>query len=106
MTQTVENVILDTGAVQSLIDMDAVEDIDIRAAGEDIFVTMSGIGGEEAALRKRIDYIQFDTYVIENGYMDFAYLSAHPGVNGLLGSDILLSGRFAIDLDKMIVYRQ
>lgn len=106
ITLTVDNVILDTGAAQSLIDMTAVEAMDIGAEGDDIFVFLSGIGGEEPALRKRIDRMEFDTYVIEGGHMDFAYLEAHPGINGLLGADILLQGQFFIDLEQMLVYRR
>jgi hypothetical protein len=86
--------------------MTAVEEMDIGAEGEDIFVFLSGIGGEEPALRKRIDCMEFDTYTIEGGHMDFAYLEAHPGINGLLGADILLQGQFVIDLEQMLVYRR
>ncbi|GMA66117.1 retropepsin-like aspartic protease [Alicyclobacillus fastidiosus] len=106
ITQLVDDVILDTGAAQSLIDMTAVEPMDIAAEGQDDFVFMSGIGGQEVALRKRIDFVQFGDYVIENAHVDFAYLDTHPGINGLLGADILLSGRFIIDLDEMALYQR
>ena len=37
-------------------------------------------------------------------YLDFGNPDAHPGVNGLLGADILTAGIYVIDLDQMIVY--
>jgi len=54
-THTINRVVLDTGAAQSLIDRDAVEPLLLKPALSDEIVTMMGIGGSESALRKRID---------------------------------------------------
>jgi hypothetical protein len=97
--------VLDTGAAQSIIDMSVIRSMDISSRNEDEFVFMSGIGGRESVLRKRIDHIQFDSYHMESAHLDFAYLDAHPGIDGLLGSDILVSGTFVIDLNKMEVHQ-
>lgn len=104
--ETIRDLVLDTGAAQSIIDLSAVRKLDMSSTREDEFVFMAGIGGRESALRKRIDHLQFDSYHMENTHLDFAYLDAHPGINGLLGSDILMGGRFVIDLDRMEVYRR
>ena len=56
--------------------------------------------------RKQIDSLQFDSYRIERPHVDFGNLEAHPGVNGLLGSDILVPGRFVIDMDAMEIYKR
>ncbi|KPV42552.1 retropepsin-like aspartic protease [Alicyclobacillus ferrooxydans] len=106
VNETIRDLVLDTGAAQSIIDMSAIQSMDVSSRNEDEFVFMSGIGGRESALRKRIDHIQFDSYHMENAHLDFAYLDAHPGINGLLGSDILVSGRFVIDLNKMEVRQE
>lgn len=37
-------------------------------------------------------------------HLDFGYLNGHAGINGLVGLDILESGRFVIDLDAMELY--
>jgi len=103
--ETIRDLVLDTGAAQSIIDLSAIRKLDMSSNREDEFVFMAGIGGRESALRKRIDHLQFDSYHMEHPHLDFAYLDAHPGINGLLGSDILVSGRFVIDLDHMAVYR-
>lgn len=104
--ETISNLVLDTGAAQSILDMSAIRILDVSSKDEDEFVFMSGIGGRDSALRKRIDSIQFDSYHAANAYLDFAYLDAHPGINGLLGADILVSGRFVIKLDAMEVHQQ
>jgi len=103
-TQTVHNVILDTGAAQSLIAREAVEHLNIQTEDNDIIVPMLGIGGRDYALRKQIDGLTFGQYHIQNPFVDFGNLEAHPGIDGLLGSDILVPGRFVIDLDALEVY--
>lgn len=50
------------------------------------------------ALRKQIDGLKFGQYHIQNPFVDFGNLDAHPGINVLLGSDILVPGRFVMDL--------
>lgn len=65
-----------------------------------------GIGGTGTALRKQIDQIQFDTYTQEKPWLDFGLLNAHPGINGLLGADILVNGQFIIDLEEMVIYQR
>ena len=78
----------------------------MKPALSDEIVTMMGIGGPESALRKRIDQLQFDTYTQYDPWVDFGLLDAHPGINGLLGADVLVSGNFVIDLAEMEAYQQ
>ena len=98
---TVEDLVVDTGAVQSFIAIDAVDGLDIAPEPEDACVFMRGIGGRELSLRKRVDGIQFDTYHAINVLLDFGQLAGHEGINGLIGLDVLEAGRFVIDLDAM-----
>lgn len=104
-TQIIDNVILDTGAAQSLIDTDAADTLSLETDDDDIIVPMVGIGGIDYSVRKQIDSLVFGSYHLKRPTIDFGNLGAHPGVNGLLGSDILVQGRFVIDLDKMEVYQ-
>lgn len=105
-TPTVHNIILDTGAAQSLIAREAAEPLDIQTGDDDIIVPMLGIGGRDYALRKQIDGLKFGQYHIQNPFVDFGNLEAHPGIDGLLGSDILVPGRFVIDLDTLEIYQK
>lgn len=106
LTQTVPNIILDTGAAQSLIASEAVESLNIQTGDSDIIVPMVGIGGRDYALRKQIEGLTFGRYHIPNPFVDFGNLEAHPGINGLLGSDILVHGRFVIDLATLEIYQR
>ena len=45
----INNVVVDTGAAQTLISQDAVDDIGIKVSGDDEVVTSYGIGGKEHA---------------------------------------------------------
>ena len=100
-TMMVDDLVVDTGAVQSLISIDAVDGLDIAPEPEDECVFMRGIGGRELSLRKRVNAIRCDTYHAADVLLDFGQLAAHEGINGLIGLDILESGRFVIDLNAM-----
>ena len=105
-TATVCNIILDTGAAESLIDREEVKELQIETDDDDIIVPMAGIGGRDYALRKRIDGLRFGSYHVESLYVDFGNKDEHPGVNCLLGFDILSAGQFVIDLQSMKIYRK
>ena len=103
---TIDHVILDTGATQSLIDREAVAPLHLTTEDDDLIVIMLGIGGKEHAIRKQIDILQFVSYVVETPLIDFGNLEVHAGINGLLGADILIGGKFIIDLDNMTIYQR
>jgi len=97
----VPNTVIDTGATQSLISVDTVDTLFQRYEPDDRLIFMSGIGGSEASVRRRIDRIQFDSFSADNFRLDFGSLQEHPGINGLVGLDILIPGRFLIDLERL-----
>ncbi|MFC5407071.1 retropepsin-like aspartic protease [Cohnella soli] len=96
-SKLVKDVVIDTGASHTLISQDAVDDIDIRATRDDHFITSFGIGGEEHAFIKTVDSIEVGDYVITDVELDFTSFKYH-NINGLLGLDVLLKGKFNIDL--------
>lgn len=101
---TVENVIIDTGATKSIISSDVVEELNIGPEKDDEIVVMRGIGGKQRSLRKKVDGIRFGKLKINKLYLDFGMLDSD--INGLIGLDILLNGRFVIDLDRMEIYQR
>lgn len=102
----IDHLILDTGASHSVISMDLVEDMGIYGEPEDEIVVMHGIGGVERSIRKQVDALRFGTYRMSNVKLDFANFDEHFGINGLVGSDILVAGRFTIDLDTMELFQK
>ncbi len=104
-SKIIENIVIDTGASQSLISQDCVDDIDIKVSGEDEITTSYGIGGKEHAFVKTIDKVQVGEFCLDNCSLDFTSF-LYEDINGLLGLDILLNAGFIIDLKTLKMYLQ
>lgn len=102
-SKTMENIVIDTGATKSIISSDAIEEMDIGPEKDDEIVVMRGIGGKQRSLRKKIDGIRFGSFEVHDMYLDFGLLDSD--IDGLIGLDILLGGRFTIDLSNMEIYQ-
>ncbi|WP_106497285.1 aspartyl protease family protein [Lentibacillus sp. Marseille-P4043] len=98
--KTIDKLVVDTGAAHTLISSDVVDEIDIYFKNGDPLVSSYGIGGEEYSFRKPVDFIKLDNYEIPDMKLDFGNLDGW-GINGLLGLDILMNGKFIIDLGKL-----
>ena len=103
-TKVVENVVIDTGASQSLISQDSVSDIGIKVEGDDEIVTSYGIGGKEHAFVKCVDKINVAGFSMEEFQLDISDF-LYEDINGLLGLDIMMEAGFIIDLTRMEIYR-
>lgn len=101
---TIRNVVIDTGAAESIISIDAVDDLFHSCEPEDRIRFMTGIGGREAAIRRRVDQVQVDTFVIKDFHMDFGRIGEDNGINGLIDLDLLIPGKFIVDLSRMQLY--
>lgn len=92
----VDYVIVDTGAADTIIDIIAVEPLQLAADEDDVIVRMAGLGGDYA-VRKSVDTLTFAGYTLMRPSVDFRNLVVHLGIYGLLGMDILLQGQCVID---------
>jgi len=101
---TIRNVVIDTGAAESIISIDAVDDLFHSYEPGDQIRFMTGIGGREAAIRRRVDQVQVDTFVIKDFQLDFGRIGEYNGINGLIGLDLLIPGKFIVDLSRMQLY--
>lgn len=101
----IDNIIIDTGAAHSIIDVDHVFDLDIAFESEDRLITMYGIGGEEHAFAKIIDTVIVGTCTIENYDMHFGIIDPKGNVKGLLGLDLLIKAGVTIDLKNIRIYQ-
>ena len=104
-SKIIENIVVDTGAANSLISQEAVDEIGIRISKDDEIVTSYGIGGTEHSFVKTIDEIKVGNFKLKECSVDFAMIP-YDDVNGLLGLDILIEGGFMIDLDILDIYRK
>lgn len=98
--KTIDKLVIDTGAAHTLISSDIVDEICIYFENGDPLVSSYGIGGEEYSFRKPVDFIKLGNYQIQDMKLDFGNLDVW-GINGLIGLDILMGGKFIIDLDKL-----
>lgn len=102
--KVINNIVIDTGASHTLISQDEVDDIGIQVGLEDEIVTSYGIGGKEHAFSKQVEGIQLGDYVIRDIPIDFTTFK-YRNINGLLGLDILVEGKFNVDLDNFRLHR-
>lgn len=99
LTKVINNIVIDTGASHTLISQDEVDDIGIKVTLEDDIITSYGIGGKEHAFVKTVQSVEVGDFTLKNIELDFTSFKYH-NINGLLGLDILMSGKFNIDLNK------
>ena len=102
-TKNINNIVIDTGASDTLISQDCVDDIGIMVTNEDEIVMSYGIGGKEHAFVKKVDSIKIEELQLNNISLDFSSFKYNE-INGLLGLDILLKKGFIIDLDELTMY--
>lgn len=100
ITKIIDKLVVDTGAAHTIISSDIVEDIGIYFENGDPLVSAYGIGGEEYSFRKPVEFIRLGTHAIPEIKLDFGNLGDW-GINGLIGLDILMDGKFLIDLENL-----
>ena len=103
-TKVIDRVAIDTGAAHTIIVSDAVEDIGIAFKSGDKLNRSYGIGGADYAFEKTVQRIEFSGLQMDQKPLDFGQIGWD--INGLIGLDILLPGRFVIDMDKMQIYQK
>jgi len=103
-SKIVKNIVIDTGASHTLISQDEVDELGIRVTKDDHFITSFGIGGEEHAFIKTVHSIEIGDYSLKDIELDFTSFKYH-NINGLLGLDILMAGKFNIDLYNLELLR-
>lgn len=99
-TFSIADLVIDTGAVQSLISIDAVDEMFRTYEPSDQLHFMRGIGGSEPAIRRTVDHVRLGDYEVARVDLDFGSLHEH-GITGLIGLDLLSTGKFVIDLVEM-----
>jgi predicted aspartyl protease len=104
ITKTIDNIVLDTGAAESIISPDVVDDIGIFAELYDNISSYYGIGGSiHNFFTKEIDEVWIDTVKLQQVKVDFGVIDPKGKISGLLGLDLLLKTNAVIDLMKMVL---
>ncbi|MCD1261409.1 clan AA aspartic protease [Paenibacillus athensensis] len=99
---TIDNLVIDTGAAHSALSSDVVSELGIKFENGDRLVRSFGIGEDEYSFRKQVDRIQLGKFILHHIALDFGVFHDDiSSINGLIGLDILKSGKMIIDLDQM-----
>ena len=102
--KVIDNIVLDTGAVETIISPETVFDIGIEAINSDSVNSYYGIGGDlHSFFSKTVDSIEIDNITNDGVKLDFGIIDPNGNINGLLGLDILLKLETQIDLKKLTV---
>jgi predicted aspartyl protease len=98
----IDNVVIDTGAAETILSPDVVEEIGIFAELDDYVHSYYGVGGSlHNFYSKTVDRINIGTLNLNNTKLDFGVIDPQGHINGLLGLDILLQFNALIDLKKL-----
>lgn len=101
-TKVIENIVIDTGAAESIISPDAVEELGIFAELGDSVNSFYGVGGSlHNFFSKNVDQINFGRVKLDYVKMDFGIIDPKGNINGLLGLDLLMKTGAVIDLKNL-----
>lgn len=104
-TKTINNVVIDTGAVESILSSIAVKDLGIKITASDkTAVTRGAGGGKMRFFYKTIDELEIGDTILKNVKMDFGNIDPSGEINGLIGLDLLKLLHAVIDIDIPFIY--
>ena len=103
-SKKLKNVAIDTGAVQSILNLVFVEELGIKPNPDEKPVTAYGIGGEMGFFYKQIDELAIGDFVFKDIEMDFGDIDPKGELMGLIGLDLLNKIRAVIDVEVPIVF--
>lgn len=103
-TKVIENIVIDTGAAETIMSPDAVEDIGIFAELKDSVNSFYGVGGSlHNFFSKNVEKVKLGEVNLEEVKMDFGVIDPKGYINGLLGLDLLMKLGAVIDLKRLSV---
>lgn len=101
-SKEINNIVIDTGAAETIITPDIVEDIGLVADSEDTINAFYGAGGSlHSFFIKRIDEVTIGEIILPEFKMDFGLVDPKGAINGLLGLDVLIKIGAIIDIKNM-----
>ncbi|NLC77678.1 MAG: aspartyl protease [Clostridia bacterium] len=103
-TKVIENVAIDTGAAESIISLESVEDMGVFVEPDDVINSFVGVGGSlHHFFSKEIAGISIGTLTVNDIKMDFGIIDPRGEINGLLGLDILVNAGAIINLKDLLL---
>ena len=104
-TKTINNIVIDTGAVESILSTKAVHEIGIKVTSSDTNAVTRGAGGAKMRyFYKTINEIQIGDTAFQNIKIDFGNIDPSGEINRLIGLDLLNALHAVIDVDIPFIY--
>lgn len=98
---TLSSVLLDTGSAGTIFDVEHMAEIGIRSAPHDIIHRVSGIGGSEFMILKRVEALAIDGSLLADVEIEIGALEYGFPLDGILGLDCLMRFGAVIDLSAL-----
>ena len=103
-TSIIDDVVIDTGAAETLLSPDAVEKIGLVAEMGDKISSFYRVGGSfHNSFSKHVDKIVLGAVGLEDVKVNFGVIDPSGRINGLLGLDLLMEIGAIIDLKNLII---
>ena len=99
-TKIIDKLVIDTGAAHTLLSSDIVEDIGISLKMEILWSVRTELAVRECFSENQLILCKLGTHEISEMKLDFENLDDW-GIHGLIGLNILMNGKFIIDLEKL-----
>lgn len=103
LSHIISRALIDTGSSATLLRTDDMLALGVTILPTDKIRVMTGIGGHESVIEKRIDGLSIGIltvrpFVVQLGAMDYGW-----GLNAIIGVDFLRSVNAVIDLNRLEV---
>lgn len=100
-----DNMLLDTGSVGTMLAIDQIEALNLSAEPGDTIYRVVGIGGAEYVFSKNVDllsvgHLQVSSFTVEFGAMRYGFT-----LDGIVGLDFLLETGAVIDLMQLDIHQ-
>ena len=101
----IDNIVVDTGAAETILSPDAVEDIGLFAELDDFVHSFYGVGGSlHNFFSKSVDRLLLGDAHLNKIKLDFGMIDPHGNINGLLGLDVLIQLKASIQLQNFTLH--
>ena len=102
----VENVLIDTGSYGTIFNSDILLEIGIKPEIDDVIDTISGVGGIEFVIKKKIDQIKLDSTIINDFEIEVGAMNYGFNIFGILGYNFIQKAELVIDSKNQKIYKQ
>lgn len=99
------NMLLDTGSVGTMLAIDKIEALNLSAEPGDTIYRVVGIGSAEYVFSKTVDLLSVGLLQVSNFMVEFGAMRYGFALDGIVGLDFLLETDAVIDLMQLDIHR-